>query len=66
MAFEREWEQKGKNDSYFVELPSVLKEKRAEIVKMLNDVGMKPIIPQGGYFILADTAPLSNSSQLIN
>ncbi|XP_065828920.1 kynurenine--oxoglutarate transaminase 3 isoform X2 [Oscarella lobularis] len=61
LAFEREWEQKGKNDSYFVELPSVLKEKRAEIVKMLNDVGMKPIIPQGGYFILADTAPLNVS-----
>lgn len=42
----------------------MLKEKRDSMAKMLSSVGFKPIIPDGGYFMLADISEIGkiNSS----
>lgn len=34
------------------------------MAKFLTDVGMKPMLPEGGYFMLADWSPLGNFFQL--
>jgi kynurenine--oxoglutarate transaminase/cysteine-S-conjugate beta-lyase/glutamine--phenylpyruvate transaminase len=33
-------------------------DKRDKIVQVLKECGMKPIVPDGGYFILADYSQL--------
>ncbi|XP_065918006.1 kynurenine--oxoglutarate transaminase 3-like isoform X2 [Dysidea avara] len=48
----------GQDGSYFKELPRMLQVKRDEVYKALKEVGMNPIIPQGGYFMLANTSNL--------
>ena len=37
-------------DSYFKELPAFLLKKRDSMAQVLEEVGLKPIIPEGGYF----------------
>ncbi|XP_063209496.1 uncharacterized protein LOC134523914 [Chroicocephalus ridibundus] len=53
-GFQRELELYGKPDSYFVQLPKELQQKRDWLVQSLDAVGMKPIIPEGTYFLVAD------------
>ncbi|XP_009693990.1 PREDICTED: kynurenine--oxoglutarate transaminase 1 [Cariama cristata] len=53
-GFQRELELYGKPESYFVQLPKELQQKRDWLVQRLDAVGMKPIIPEGTYFLLAD------------
>jgi len=36
----------------------MLEKKRDLMAKLLTDVGFKPIIPQGGYFMMADTSDI--------
>lgn len=70
-AFENELEylgivkptaEKGKleGSSYLMEMRKELKHRRGILVKAINDAGMIPILPQGGYFILANWKPLSS------
>lgn len=47
-------------ECYFKSLPVELKKKRDFMVQCLKSVGMKPIIPQGGFFLIADWTPLGN------
>lgn len=58
VGFELEMSRLGKDDCYFVSLPRELEAKRDFMAKFLTDVGMKPIIPEGGYFMIADWSPL--------
>ena len=44
----------GQNDSYWKELAEELEPKRDRICKFLQSVGMKPTVPEGGYFLIAD------------
>ncbi|XP_052671724.1 uncharacterized protein LOC128154729 [Harpia harpyja] len=53
-GFQREIELYGKPDSYFVQLPKELQQKRDWLVQSLDAVGMKPVIPEGTYFLVAD------------
>ncbi|XP_061333033.1 kynurenine--oxoglutarate transaminase 1-like isoform X1 [Pezoporus flaviventris] len=53
-GFQRELMLYGKPDSYFVQLPKELQKKRDWLVQSLDAAGMKPIIPEGTYFLLAD------------
>ncbi|NXC25342.1 KAT1 transaminase, partial [Campylorhamphus procurvoides] len=53
-GFQRELTLYGKPDSYFVQLPRELQRKRDMLVQSLVAVGMKPIIPEGTYFLVAD------------
>ena len=38
--------------------------KRDFIAETLREVGMKPVIPEGGYFIMADWSDLSDKIDL--
>ncbi|ESO98371.1 hypothetical protein LOTGIDRAFT_213992 [Lottia gigantea] len=42
------------SDSYFVTLSKDLQRKRDWVVKTLLEIGMKPVIPRAGYFLLVE------------
>ena len=53
--------------SFFKKIPLDLKPKRDRVAKLLRDIGLTPIIPEGCYFMLADISKInfdydSNSS----
>lgn len=48
----------GDPECYFNSLPKELEVKRDRIVRLLESVGLKPIVPDGGYFIIADVSSL--------
>ncbi|KAJ8793515.1 hypothetical protein J1605_019349 [Eschrichtius robustus] len=45
-------------ECYFNSLPKELEVKRNRMVHLLESVGLKPIVPDGGYFIIADVSSL--------
>ncbi|KFO28020.1 Kynurenine--oxoglutarate transaminase 3, partial [Fukomys damarensis] len=45
-------------ECYFNSLPKELEVKRDRMVHLLESVGLKPIVPDGGYFIIADVSSL--------
>ncbi|XP_032506450.1 kynurenine--oxoglutarate transaminase 3 isoform X2 [Phocoena sinus] len=45
-------------ECYFNSLPKELEVKRNRMVHLLESVGLKPIVPDGGYFIIADVSLL--------
>lgn len=57
-SFELELQRLDKPECYFNELPAQLEAKRNLIVKYLEDVDMDPVVPEGGYFIIADFSKL--------
>ncbi len=61
IGFETEIERFGQPDSYFKELPALLLEKRDKTVKVLREIGINPVVPEGGYFILADVKDLGTT-----
>lgn len=58
-GFEREHEVFGSPESYFQQLPASLRHKRDKLASCLTSVGLKPIMPEGGYFMTADFSSLS-------
>lgn len=54
LAFEQEIELLGTETSYFVGLMKSLEKKRDFCAQFLAKCGMKPIIPEGGYFMMAN------------
>lgn len=63
-GLEIELERLGTEESYFKSLAKMLESKRDFMSKFLMDVGMKPIIPEGGYFMLADWSALESHVDL--
>jgi len=63
-AFELEIERMDKPECYFTSISVDLKRKRDFIAKTLEEVGMTPIIPEGGYFIMADWTALESKADL--
>lgn len=53
-GFEREYEVFETPESYFQQLPAMLHHKKEKLASLLESVGLKPIMPEGGYFITAD------------
>ncbi|GAU97468.1 hypothetical protein RvY_08754-2 [Ramazzottius varieornatus] len=49
-----------KDQCYFYTLPAMLVAKRDQMADMLIKTGLTPIIPEGGYFMLADYSKLKN------
>ena len=45
-------------ECYFKSISVDLQKKRDYIAKVLEEVGMVPTIPEGGYFIMADWSQL--------
>ncbi|XP_005992157.1 kynurenine--oxoglutarate transaminase 1 isoform X1 [Latimeria chalumnae] len=57
-GFMTEFERLGRADSYFTQLPQQLQGKRDRLTRALCASGLKPIVPEGGYFLIADIANL--------
>lgn len=58
-GFEREYEVFGTPESYFQQLPAMLCHKKDKLAPLLESVGLKPIMPEGGYFMTADFSSIS-------
>lgn len=58
-GFEREYELFGTPESYFQQLPAMLHHKRKKLASCLESVGLQPIMPEGGYFMIADISSVS-------
>lgn len=63
-SFELELERLGKPENYFLSLPRELQPKRDFMAKFLKEAGMRPTIPEGGYFMIADWTPLADKINL--
>lgn len=46
-------------DCYLYSLSRELESKRDRMAQLLQEVGLKPVIPDGGYFMIADVSTLS-------
>ena len=57
-AFELEMGRLESPDCYFRSISVDLQKKRDYIAKVLNDAGMDPVVPEGGYFIMANWSKL--------
>lgn len=64
IGFEEELAKLDSPECYFNSLPKELKEKRDFMYKFLKEAGMKPTLPEGGYFMLADWTSLENKVDL--
>ncbi|XP_034403484.1 kynurenine--oxoglutarate transaminase 1 [Cyclopterus lumpus] len=53
-GFEREYELFGTPESYFQQLPAMLHQKREKLASCLGAAGLQPVMPEGGYFMIAD------------
>ena len=62
-GFEIELERLDTEESYFKSLPKELESKRDYVIKFLTEVGIKPIVPEGGYFVVADWSKLGMKLQ---
>ncbi|XP_074025767.1 kynurenine aminotransferase [Leptinotarsa decemlineata] len=60
ILLEREDARLGQNDSHFVTLERQLTEKRNFIMQKLSEAGMKPILPDGGFYVMADISKLDS------
>lgn len=59
-CFELENSRINSPECYFNSISSELKPKRDKLVKLLLDAGLTPVIPEGGYFMLADISKIAN------
>lgn len=55
----RNFELMGQPECYFTSLAEELEGKRNRMAAIIKDVGMTPVIPEGGYFMLVDVTSLS-------
>lgn len=59
VAFETEIARLGQPDSYWKDLASMLQGKRDQMASFLSSAQMNPILPDGGYFMIADFSKLA-------
>lgn len=59
-SFEIEISRMGTKDSYWTNLASSLRQKRDIMVDFLRRANMDPTIPEGGYFLMANTSQIAN------
>lgn len=53
------WDMMGRPECYFSSLAEELEAKRDRMAAVLQEAGMSPVIPEGGYFMLVDVSALS-------
>lgn len=58
-CFELEVSRLNQPESYFKSISEELKPKRDQLAKLLLDIGLTPVIPEGGYFMLADISKIA-------
>ncbi|XP_071947856.1 kynurenine--oxoglutarate transaminase 3-like isoform X2 [Antedon mediterranea] len=59
VGLETELARFGQPDCYLTSLAEELEEKRNKVCKVLHEIGLEPIVPDGGYFILADVSKIN-------
>ncbi|KAF2884168.1 hypothetical protein ILUMI_21995 [Ignelater luminosus] len=64
VGFEKEFSCLGQDNCYFTSLPRQLEQKKNYMANFLTKMGMKPIIPDGGYFMIADWSSLESKIDL--
>ncbi len=65
-GFELEYARMDKPECYFKTIAVDLERKRDRIASTLREVGLTPVLPQGGYFIMADWSHLGNRRTVVN
>ncbi|XP_036426325.1 kynurenine--oxoglutarate transaminase 3-like isoform X2 [Colossoma macropomum] len=55
----RDYEVMGQPDCYFSSLAEELEGKRDRMATVLKQAGMNPVVPEGGYFMIADVTALN-------
>ncbi|XP_044288148.1 kynurenine--oxoglutarate transaminase 3 isoform X2 [Varanus komodoensis] len=58
-AFLKDLKRMDDPDCYFNSLPRELEGKRNQMAQMLQEVGLKPVVPEGGYFMIVDVSMLN-------
>ena len=58
VGFETELSRLGSKECYFTAFADELEPKRDMTAEFLHEAGLKPTIPEGGYFIIAETSGL--------
>lgn len=58
-SLEREQLHFGQPSSYFVQLPRAVQRSRDHMVRSVQSVGLRPVIPQGSYFFVTDISDFS-------
>ncbi|KAM7093647.1 kynurenine--oxoglutarate transaminase 1 isoform 1-T1 [Molossus nigricans] len=53
-SLEREQLHFGQPSSYFVQLPQAMQRTRDYMIRSVQSVGLRPVIPQGSYFLITD------------
>ncbi|XP_012270423.1 kynurenine--oxoglutarate transaminase 3 isoform X2 [Orussus abietinus] len=64
VGFEHELARFDQPDCYFKSLTRELLPKRDYMAKFLNEVGMSPVVPEGGYFMVANWTALKDKVKL--
>lgn len=59
LSFERELQHLGQPGSYFVQFPQAMQRRRDHMARSLQAVGLRPVIPQGSYFLITDISDFS-------
>lgn len=52
-------------ECYFNALPRELEAKRDRMACLLQEAGLKPVVPEGGYFMIADVSVLGNEMRCL-
>ena len=60
-CFELENSRLGSPESYFKSISSELRPKRDALAKLLKEAGLEPVVPEGGYFMIADISKIANN-----
>ena len=63
-AFKLEMSRLESKECYFNSISRDLEKKRDFLAEVLTEVGMVPVIPEEGYFILVDWSPLAGKIDL--
>ncbi|KAF2884167.1 hypothetical protein ILUMI_21994 [Ignelater luminosus] len=58
IGYEKELDCLGQDNCYFISLPRQLEQKKNYMADFLSKMGMRPVIPDGGYFMVANWSSL--------
>jgi len=63
-ALELEIKKLGTKDSFFYKMATDLKDRRDLMTRACKEAGMIPVVPDGGYFLMANWRPLEPKTDL--
>jgi len=64
ISLEREFVKLNTKESFFYKMATDLKERREKMTKAVEEIGLKPLIPDGGYFMLVNWKNLESKIDL--